>query len=79
MRLTLYGRSYCHLCEEMLDALTPLRNQYGFDVEWIDVDQDLALEAKHGEFVPVLMHGETMICHYHLDAARLTALLDSLR
>lgn len=79
VRLTLYGRTYCHLCEDMLAALAPLRARYGFDVDWVDVDSDPALEAKFGEWVPVLMHGETRICHYHLDAARLTAHLDSFR
>lgn len=78
LRLTLYGRSYCHLCEAMLEALAPLRVRYGFDVDWVDVDQSPALEAKHGEWVPVLMHGETEICHYHLDAARLTSVLDAV-
>lgn len=79
IRLTVYGRTYCHLCEDMLSALALLRERYCFDVEWIDVDKDPALEAKYGEWVPVLMHGETRICHYHLDAARLTAHLDSFR
>ena len=48
-------------------------------VDWVDVDCDPALEAKYGEWVPVLTHGQTSICHYHLDPARLTAYLDSFR
>lgn len=79
VRLTLYGRAYCHLCEDMLAALDPFRERYGFVIDWIDVDTDPALEARFGEWVPVLMHGETRICHYHLDAARLTAHLESFR
>ena len=79
MRLTLYGRTYCHLCEDMRAALEPFRAHYGFEVDWVDVDCDPALEAKYGEWVPVLTHGQTSICHYHLDPARLTAYLDSFR
>jgi Glutaredoxin-like domain (DUF836) len=29
LRLTLYGRSYCHLCDEMLAALANLRGEFG--------------------------------------------------
>lgn len=76
--LTLYGRAYCHLCEDMLSALAPYRERYGFEVAVTDVDRDPALEAEHGEWVPVLKHGDTRICYYHLDAARLTSYLDSL-
>jgi len=39
LRLTLYGRSYCHLCEEMLAALAPLRHEFGFAVDVVDVDR----------------------------------------
>lgn len=79
VRLTLYGRTYCHLCEDMLAALVPFRERYGIEVDWVDVDRDPALEARYGEWVPVLTHGSTRICHYHLDPVRLTAYLDSFR
>jgi len=79
VQLTLYGRTYCHLCEDMLAALEPFRVRFGFDVEWVDVDRDPVLEAQYGEWVPVLTHGETKICHYHLDAVRLIAHIETLR
>jgi len=77
--LTLYGRSYCHLCEDMLHALEPLRTELGFDVEVIDVDSDPEHERRYGELVPVLMHGEHEICHYFLDQRALTAYLAAFR
>lgn len=79
IRLTLYGRSYCHLCEEMLAALDDLGPQRNFDLEVIDIDRDPQLEARYGELVPVLAHGETTICHYVLDRASLTAYLAAFR
>lgn len=79
VRLTVYGRTYCHLCEEMVDALREMQGKFEFDIEMIDVDQDPALEARFGELVPVLMHGDVRICHYHLDRDRLTAHLISFR
>ena len=66
-RLTLLGREYCHLCEEMLAALRQLQDRYEFEVEVVDVDRHPALEEKWGEKVPVLLDGERELCHYYLD------------
>jgi len=35
--LTLYFRDYCSLCHQMLAQLQPLRQQYGFDIQVVDV------------------------------------------
>ena len=72
MRLTLYGRAYCHLCEDMATALAPLAARYGFSVIEVDVDSDPELERRYGELVPVLLGPDGReICHYHLDVAAL--------
>ncbi len=79
LRLTLYGRSYCHLCDEMLAALVTLRGEFGFAVDVVDVDSDAALEQQFGTLVPVLMHAGTELCHYHLDTGKVRAYLDEIR
>ena len=79
LRLTLYGRSYCHLCDEMLAALATLRGEFGFAVDVVDVDSDAALEQRFGTLVPVLMHAGTELCHYHLDAGKVRAYLVKIR
>lgn len=73
MKLTVLSRSYCHLCDDMIAALEAFqgRNQVEFNVEVIDVDADAALESKYGDKVPVLLHGESEICHYFLDETKL--------
>ena len=73
MKLTLYFREYCSLCHRMLAELAPWRERYGFELEVLDVDDDPRLVALYDELVPVLMAGETEICHYHLDPQRLAA------
>ncbi len=75
MRLTLMFREYCSLCPQMQAALQPYQAQYGFALDVVDVDADAALEAKYNELVPVLLHGEVEICHWHLDEAALQAFL----
>ena len=79
LRLTLYGRSYCHLCEEMLAALATLRGEFGFAVDVIDVDSDAALEQRFGILVPVLMHAGIELCHYHLNTGKVRAYLANFR
>lgn len=75
LRLTLYGRSDCHLCDEMLAALATLCDEFGFAVDVVDVGSDAALERRFGTLVPVLMHASTELCHYHLDAGKVRAYL----
>lgn len=71
--LTVMSREWCHLCHDLLAALAPLQQELGFSVEVLDVDADPALEARWNELVPVLLAGDTEICHYHLDEAALRA------
>ena len=77
MRLTLLTRAYCHLCDEMRDALAPLATAAGATIEEIDVDSQPALEARWGEHVPVLLAGERELCRHRLDHAALAAYLAS--
>ena len=73
--LTLYSRTYCHLCDDLLAALEPLRSEFVFTVDVVDVDADPALEAKYDELVPVLTADGCELCHYHLDEAAVRAYL----
>jgi thioredoxin reductase (NADPH) len=79
--LTFLTRAYCHLCDTMRDALMPLAAAHGASVRELDVDADPALEAAFGEMVPVVLLGDAddgqVLCHYHLDRARVVAALTS--
>lgn len=74
-RLTVFGRGYCHLCDELIDGLRQLQSRHDFEFDVIDVDSAPSLEAQYGELVPVLCHGDRRLCHYHLDADAVTAYL----
>lgn len=65
--LTLYGHDFCPLCHDMQAALRACQSRYGFNLEWIDITQDSALEDRFGEDVPVLMEGDDKICQHFLD------------
>jgi hypothetical protein len=79
LTLTVYSRTYCHLCEEMIAALHSLQGRFHFQLRLVDVDADPALERLHGEKVPVLAHGDRELCHYRLDLAAVTAYLADFR
>lgn len=53
---TLYSRSYCHLCEDMLAALRVFMARAGvpWTIDVIDVDNDSQLTDMFDELVPVL-------------------------
>jgi thioredoxin reductase (NADPH) len=74
VKLTLLTRAYCHLCDEMQDAVTPLAMAMGIPVTVVDVDAHPALEAAYGDLVPVLFAGEpgsgVELCHFRFDRAR---------
>ena len=76
--LTLYGRGYCHLCEDMEAALLALRGEFDFELEVIDVDSSPSHETQFGERIPVLMHGDTELCHYFLDRPAVRRYLSAL-
>jgi hypothetical protein len=79
IELTLLSRSYCHLCHDMELALAPLMVEFGVQLSVLDVDADPLLEAKYDELVPVLLHGETELCHYFLDEAKTREYLAGIR
>lgn len=84
IQFTLYSRSYCHLCDEMLQQLLPYQAEHDFDLKVIDLDTEAAAELldKYDELVPVLLGKKDgaepqQICHYFLDAVKLEAFLMS--
>jgi len=79
MKLTLLSRSCCHLCSDMEAALAPLVDEFGVEVEVLDVDDDPGLVERYDELVPVLLHDGLELCHYFLDAGRVREYLCAMR
>ncbi len=77
MKLTLMFREYCSLCHKMREQLQPFQQEFGFELDVVDVDEDPSLEEKYNELVPVLLHGEHEICHWFLEEDKLKAYLQA--
>jgi hypothetical protein len=82
---TLYSRSYCHLCDDMLAALRALQQpQQPFSVTVIDIDA-LAGQGDSGPLqrfdalVPVLFGDldAPPLCHYFFDEGAVRSWLDA--
>jgi len=65
---TVLSRQWCHLCHELIDALEPIAQHYGWRIEVVDVDREPELEARWDELIPVLLVDGAEICHHRLDA-----------
>lgn len=61
-KVEVFGRRYCHLCEEMAAALRTL----GIAFIEIDVDAEPRLDELYGENVPVLLKDGVEVCRHRL-------------
>jgi glutaredoxin len=55
MRITIYTRPDCCLCDDARAAIGRVRRDHEFELEEIDISGDRALSEKYGERVPVVM------------------------
>jgi hypothetical protein len=77
LKLTLYSRPECHLCEALLADLLPLLGPE-VSVETVDVDSSVALERRYGLRIPVLAAGDVELSGYPLDREGVRRYLASL-
>jgi glutaredoxin len=54
LRVVMYTRRGCHLCEDAWALLQRERGRCGFALEAVDVDTDPALAERYGSEVPVV-------------------------
>ena len=75
MRVVLYSRAGCHLCELAWEALLAERATTPFDLVEIDVAGDDELERAYGIRIPVVeIDGEERF-EYEVDAAELASIV----
>ncbi|MBL7161777.1 MAG: DUF2085 domain-containing protein [Anaerolineales bacterium] len=57
LKVTLFSRKVCHLCDEAETALQALGDRFPHELVIIDIDGDQALEAAYGIDIPVVEVG----------------------
>ena len=79
IRLTIYSRPGCHLCDEMkaLVARVGRQSAQPIAVEEIDITTDPDLEAQYALEIPVLLVDGKKAAKYRISEAELTRLLSA--
>ena len=76
--VVLYGKAGCHLCEEARAEIDAVRARREFDLTEVDVSLDPVLHARYGEQIPVVVIAGTEAFEFHVDAAELERVLDTV-
>jgi hypothetical protein len=75
VRWTVFTRTGCTLCEEMMAELAEVLGQAASQVAVVDIADDPELEARYGRRIPVLMADDDFVCSYRLDLDRVRGYL----
>lgn len=77
IRLTLYSRPGCHLCEEMKAVIERVRVSIPLELVEVDVSRDADLEARYGTEIPVLEIGNRKVAKYRISEETLARIVGS--
>ncbi len=75
IRLTLYSRPGCHLCDDMKAVVHRVGESVALSVDEIDISLKPALEALYGLEIPVLLVEGRKIAKYRVSEGELRRIL----
>ena len=78
-KLILYSRKDCRLCDEMKAAIRQVSEKIPLDLEEIDVDGAVEIQAEYGAEVPVLVIDGRKAFKYRVTVPELTKKLEKNR
>ncbi len=78
LKLTLYTKADCSLCEKMEAVIDSLSKQMLLSLSKIDIAGDEKLLLEYGEDIPVLFCGGTRLGRHRLDKSVLQKKLENL-
>ena len=83
MRLTIYSKSGCHLCDEMKSLVHRVIAEQSSDraiaLDEIDISSDSALLDRYGLEIPVLLIDGKKMAKYRVSEEELTQMLNARR
>ena len=71
IRIDIYSRPGCHLCDQAKVAVERVRARFSFALCVINIESDPELEKAYGEQVPVVFINGNKAFKYHDDEAEL--------
>jgi len=75
LKLTIYSKKDCHLCEEAKSVLA----KYPVEIEEIDIETDPQLFEKYRYEIPVIFLDDRKLFKYRVDEKKLQQLIRSGR
>ena len=77
--VTIYGRTGCHLCENVVNLLVPQKDQLRIEVEEILIDNNRELEDLYGQLIPVIHVDGKYFSHFRVDLEEFKTYLEKHR
>ena len=75
IRLTIYSRPGCHLCDEMKDVVRRVSASVPLALEEVDISDNAELERLYGLEIPVLMAEGKRVAKYRIGESELLRVL----
>ena len=75
MRVVLYSRAGCHLCDEARAVLLAERARSSFELEEVDIETSDELTREYGVRIPVVEIDGEVAFEYTVDAGTFAALV----
>ena len=67
IRVDIYSRPGCHLCDVAKDVIETVRARFPFELRVIDVESDPQLESAYGTEIPVVLINGNKAFKYRVD------------
>lgn len=77
--VTIYGRSGCHLCENVLNLLDSEKDQLNIQIEEILIDNNKELEDLYGQLIPVIHIDGKYFSHFRIELDDFKSFLEKHR
>jgi glutaredoxin len=81
VRLTIYSKPGCHLCDEMKSLVHRIiaqqPNDHAIALDEIDISSDSALLDRYGLEIPVLLIDGTKVAKYRVSETELMQMLEA--
>lgn len=77
MKITIYSKKDCHLCEEAKQVLKRFVDEYSLEIEEIDINEDKDLFEKYQFEIPVIFLNDRKLFKYRIDEEKLRKAIQS--
>ena len=79
LKVTIYGRTGCHLCENVVNLLSSEKDQLNIAIEEILIDNNQELEDLYGQLIPVVHLEGKYFSHFRVDLEEFKSFLEKHR